>query len=180
MIICLLGISYSGKTTLSEKLVQRYKWKHLKVVTTRLPRKNKEPDRKCVSTVEFKKLMKDDKFALCYRWVDNYYYGILKEDLVKAKKGVWVNNIIYNPTRLVRVMKPEIILLDPSREVTLKRFMSDKRYSEDMFVKRVHSLNEYKGSVSKIKYILDTSTDIETTFEKLVKLIEDNRIVSKA
>ncbi len=183
IIVILSSPSGAGKTTLVKKISQRKKYKISISHTTRKPRISEKnaKDYFFISKIQFKKLIKENKF-LEYAKVFKNYYGSLRQSVItKLKKG---ENVIFDidwqGTKQIKNKKLNykiitIFILPPSKkelyERLLKRDQKDKKIASER-------MKQFKDDVMHWKdYDFAVINDqVEKCYKKITNYIKNSKM----
>ena len=179
-IICLLGPSGVGKTTLTKKIQQKYQSFKISVSsTTRLPRSNEVDgvDYYFVSHEKFKELIKENKFYEHAKIFENYY-GTLKKNVDKT---ILNNDIIFDIdwqgtkqlTKFKNLNLIKIYLITEKKELK-KRLIKRNQNSESEIEERFKSFDEDVKHWNDYDYII-INKNLDVCFKQIESIILNNK-----
>ena len=182
VIVILSSPSGAGKTTLVKKISSSKKYKISISHTTRKPRANEKNGRDYffIKNLEFKKLIKSNKF-LEYAKVFKNYYGSLKTNVINKleKNQNVIFDIDWQGTKQIKNKKLRykiitIFILPPSKKELyrrlLKRDKKDKKIASDrmkQFKKDVLHWKDYDFAV--------INDDLEKCFKLIIRYINKQK-----
>ena len=181
IMIILSSPSGVGKTTITKKIQQKYPSFKISVShTTRLPRSNEVNgiDYNFTSSLEFKKLIKEDKFYEYAKIFDNYY-GTSKETVDQMiKKNDIIFDIDWQGTQQLSKYKNlkliKIYLIPPNKDELKQRLIKRNQDSSQEVERR------FKAYDNDIRHWKDYDhIIINDNLENCYKQIEKIILVSK-
>jgi len=167
--------SGGGKTTIVNKLVQKYPELSISISATTRNKRNYEKDGReyvFLSVRDFQQAISDGKF-LEYEEVHGDYYGTLKETvegLIKSGKRV-LFDIDVNGAFSIKENYPEAILFfikPPSRDELIKRLKERKSETYETIRRRLERLEYEYAQADQFDHII-----LNDNLEHAVKQIED-------
>lgn len=166
-IFCLLGKSGSGKTTIAEKLFDKYGYTQIASYTTRPPRTNHDTDHVFVSQEEYDSL----KNKVAFTRFNNYYYCATQEQVDKANLYVIDPFGLEQLKRLYAGKKKIIsIYVDVPMETCLDR-MRRRGDNEDKIWERLrHDDDIFKGILGKCDYAINGIS--ESSWHEVAAIID--------
>ena len=157
-LICLLGISGSGKSTIANRLERKYGYVSAKSYTTRPIRDDDEND---INTHTFITLDEVEKFKddiVADNWYNNNYYFATKSQLNKSdiyvvdKAGLEMLRKNYHDKEIIPIW------LDVPSEVVAKRMEQRGDSNETIMSRLQYDSEAFKGTKDMCKYSCDNST----------------------
>ena len=151
-IFCIVGKSGSGKTTIANKLFDKYGYTQIASYTTRPPRSDNDTDHTYISSKEYDELTD----MVAFTTFDGFRYCVTKEQVDKA------NLYIVDPFGLEQLKqlydgKKHIIsiYIDVPMDICLDR-MRRRNDSEDKVWERLrHDDGAFKGALGKCDYVIN-------------------------
>ncbi len=185
IIIFLLGVSGSGKTTIVNKLITENPEKYMLIqsYTTRPPRMWEKPGEKYffVSPEEFEKSIENNEF-IEYAFVHHsYYYGTKRQSLIDAIKQ---QKIAFKEidTEWLSILKKQnlsemsykSIFLNLDKETMIHRITNRAPISEEELAHRIESSSKELIQANQIcDIIIDGSGNIEEITKIVAETIEN-------
>ena len=179
MLVCIVGRSGSGKTTMSRLLKDRENFKEIVSYTTRKKRAGEVDgiDYNFVGSNEFTQLYKDGDI-LEYSLYDSNYYGTPMHDYTKED---WVNVVdIAGVKNLKRAMEGKGTIVTIG--LVVNRTTSFNRCNERDTFKHIHKLSSRvkKDDVifedmSMVDHLVDAEQSIEEVYGEIEKIIHRAR-----
>jgi len=178
VIVILSSPSGAGKTTLVKKISANNKFHTSISHTTRKPRSSElnGEDYFFISSDEFEKLIKEDKF-LEYANVFNNYYGSSKDIVINnLKKG---NNVIFDidwqGTQQIKQKKLNykiftIFILPPSKEELYQRLLNRETNDKKIVQERMKQFKEDILHWNEYDYVA-INDDIEKCYNQIINFI---------
>ena len=177
IMVILSSPSGVGKTTITKKIQQKYPSFKISVShTTRLPRSNEVNgiDYNFTSNLEFKKLIKEDKFYEYAKIFDNYY-GTLKknvDDLIINNDIIF--DIDWQGTKQLSKFKNlkliKIFLVTPNKKELKERLIARNQNSEKEVEKRFKSFEEDVQHWKDYDYII-INKNLDICFKQIENII---------
>ena len=185
LVIIVSSPSGAGKTTVTRKILQKFKNSYLSVsCTTRKPRPGEKngKDYFFISKEEFTSLKKKNKFIESAKVYD-HYYGTLKSEIIKANKNkIVLLDVDWQGARILRKKLRKnhysIFLLPPSFSALKKRLL--KRHSDN----RKTAINRFSLATKDLKhwreydYVFINSnlnTCVKKIYKKIFQIIEEKK-----
>lgn len=169
--------SGGGKTTIVNKLVQKYSELAISISATTRPKRSYEVDGReylFLSRSDFMQAITDGKF-LEYEEVHGAYYGTLKEtvqNMLKSGKTV-LFDIDVNGATSIKENYSEAVLFfikPPSQNELINRLKKRKSETETSIQKRLTRLEYEYAQADKFDYII-LNDDLEKAIEKIEDII---------
>jgi len=170
-----------GKTTITKKIQQKYPSFKISVShTTRLPRSNEVNgiDYNFTSILEFKKLIKEDKFYEYAKIFDNYY-GTLKknvDDLIINNDIIF--DIDWQGTKQLSKFKNlkliKIYLITLNKQELKNRLISRNQNSKEEVDKRFNAFEEDVKHWNDYDYII-INKNLDTCFKQIENIIFNHK-----
>ena len=177
IMVILSSPSGVGKTTITKKIQQKYPSFKISVShTTRLPRSNEVNgiDYNFTSILEFKKLIKEDKFYEYAKIFDNYY-GTLKksvDDLFKTNDIIfdidWQGSQQLSKFKNLKLVK--IFLTPPNKEELRKRLVNRNQNTQEEVEKRFKAFDLDVQHWDDYDYVL-INENLESCYHQIEKII---------
>ena len=177
IMVILSSPSGVGKTTITKKIQQKYPSFKISVShTTRLPRSNEVNgiDYNFTSSLEFKKLIKEDKFYEYAKIFDNYY-GTLKknvDDLIINNDIIF--DIDWQGTKQLSKFKNlkliKIYLITLNKQELKNRLISRNQNSKEEVEKRFNAFEEDVKHWNDYDYII-INKNLELCFKQIENII---------
>lgn len=181
-LIVITSPSGAGKTTIVEKLLDKYNFNYSVSTTTRSPRENEiqNKDYYFVSKDEFLDKIKDDLF-IEYDYHYEHFYGIEEKEIIKAidddnstifvldVHGALLMSELYEKDVITIFIKP------PSKEILKKRLINRKSETISEIDKR---LDEYEYELTYLpafNYVI-TNDKLESTLQIIETILKDEII----
>lgn len=169
-LLCVVGVSGSGKTTITEKLCHEYGLKEVESMTTRAPRYPGETGHTFVSKEEF-----DKHEMVAYTLFDGNEYGVPTSMLDEADLYV----IDIDGVKMLRQKyqnKPlMVVYLDISPEVAAQR-MRSRGDGEAKITKRLANdarmFQDVEGLAAD--YVIDASRDFDAVLDDLRNIVVEH------
>ena len=171
-IFCLVGKSGSGKTTIANKLFDKYGYIQIASYTTRPPRTNHDTDHVFISKEEYDSL----KNKVAFTCFNNYYYCATQEQVDNANLYV-IDPFGIEQLKLLYKGKKQIITIyiDVPMETCLDR-MRRRGDNEDKIWERLrHDDDIFKGMLSQCDYAINGIP--ESSWYEVASII--NNVTSK-
>lgn len=151
-IFCLVGKSGSGKTTIANKLFDRYGYTQIASYTTRPPRSENDTDHTYVSSEEFDKLTD----MVAFTTFNGHRYCATKEQVDNANLYVIDPFGLEQLKQLYNGHKQIVsIYIDVPMDICLDR-MRRRKDSEDKIWERLrHDDSAFKGIFGKCDYVIN-------------------------
>ena len=181
IMVILSSPSGVGKTTITKKIQQKYPSFKISVShTTRLPRSNEVNgiDYNFTSSLEFKKLIKEDKFYEYAKIFDNYY-GTLKKNV----DNLIINNDIifdidWQGTKQLSKFKNlkliKIYLITLNKQELKNRLISRNQNSKEEVEKRFNAFEEDVKHWNDYDYII-INKNLDTCFKQIENIIFNHK-----
>ena len=181
IMVVLSSPSGVGKTTITKKIQQKYPSFKISVShTTRLPRSNEVNgiDYNFTSSLEFKKLIKEDKFYEYAKIFDNYY-GTLKKNV----DNLIINNDIifdidWQGTKQLSKFKNlkliKIYLITLNKQELKNRLISRNQNSKEEVEKRFNAFEEDVKHWKDYDYII-INKNLDTCFKQIENIIFNHK-----
>ena len=181
IMVILSSPSGVGKTTITKKIQQKYPSFKISVShTTRLPRSNEVNgiDYNFTSSLEFKKLIKEDKFYEYAKIFDNYY-GTLKKNV----DNLIINNDIifdidWQGTKQLSKFKNlkliKIYLITLNKQELKNRLISRNQNSKEEVEKRFNAFEEDVKHWKDYDYII-INKNLDTCFKQIENIIFNHK-----
>ena len=181
IMVVLSSPSGVGKTTITKKIQQKYPSFKISVShTTRLPRSNEVNgiDYNFTSSLEFKKLIKEDKFYEYAKIFDNYY-GTLKKNV----DNLIINNDIifdidWQGTKQLSKFKNlkliKIYLITLNKQELKNRLISRNQNSKEEVEKRFNAFEEDVKHWNDYDYII-INKNLDTCFKQIENIIFNHK-----
>lgn len=169
--------SGGGKTTIVNKLVEKYPDLSISISATTRKKRSYEVDGReyvFLSVEAFKKAINEGKF-LEYEEVHGDFYGTLKESvesLVTSGKKV-LFDIDVNGATSIKKNYPDAVLFfikPPSREELINRLKDRKSETDESIQKRLNRLDFEYTQAEKFDHII-INDDLDTTINQIEQLI---------
>ena len=181
IMVVLSSPSGVGKTTITKKIQQKYPSFKISVShTTRLPRSNEVNgvDYNFTSSLEFKKLIKEDKFYEYAKIFDNYY-GTLKknvDDLIINNDIIF--DIDWQGTKQLSKFKNlkliKIYLITLNKQELKNRLISRNQNSKEEVDKRFNAFEEDVKHWNDYDYII-INKNLDTCFKQIENIIFNHK-----
>ena len=181
IMVILSSPSGVGKTTITKKIQQKYPSFKISVShTTRLPRSNEVNgiDYNFTSSLEFKKLIKEDKFYEYAKIFDNYY-GTLKknvDDLIINNDIIF--DIDWQGTKQLSKFKNlkliKIYLITLNKQELKNRLISRNQNSKEEVEKRFNAFEEDVKHWNDYDYII-INKNLDTCFKQIENIIFNHK-----
>ena len=181
IMVILSSPSGAGKTTIAKKIQQKYPSFKISVShTTRLPRSNEVNgiDYNFTSNLEFKKLIKEDKFYEYAKIFDNYY-GTLKknvDDLIINNDIIF--DIDWQGTKQLSKFKNlkliKIYLITLNKQELKNRLISRNQNSKEEVEKRFNAFEEDVKHWNDYDYII-INKNLDTCFKQIENIIFNHK-----
>ena len=181
IMVVLSSPSGVGKTTITKKIQQKYPSFKISVShTTRLPRSNEVNgiDYNFTSSLEFKKLIKEDKFYEYAKIFDNYY-GTLKknvDDLIINNDIIF--DIDWQGTKQLSKFKNlkliKIYLITLNKQELKNRLISRNQNSKEEVEKRFNAFEEDVKHWNDYDYII-INKNLDTCFKQIENIIFNHK-----
>lgn len=179
MLVCILGLSASGKDHVSKIISDKYGLKRIVQFTTR-PMRNNEldgVDYNFINQELFEKLISEGKF-LSYRIFDTisekYYYGIKKDSFNFSKNCIICIDIEGLEEILEKLHESQIIsiFIDADYNTRKKRAIQRSNFNSDEFERRYQDdLNKLDKINEKCNYIVGNN-DSENCIWELCNILK--------
>ena len=183
--ICIIGKTASGKTSIVNKLVKLHNMKQIITYTSRPMRKNEKQDvtYHYISEYEFKQKILEGFFAEWKTYNTEFgvwYYGTALEDIEAADDN---SVIILTPAGykdvIKRISKNKMtsIYIHADDSTILKRLKS-RGDNEDEAVRRLNSDNiDFEGIENEVDCIIhnDVGTDINNVVNKIMRIYHNHK-----
>ena len=181
IMIILSSPSGVGKTTITKKIQQKYPSFKISVShTTRLPRSNEVNgiDYNFTSSLEFKKLIKEDKFYEYAKIFDNYY-GTSKETVDQMiKKNDIIFDIDWQGTQQLSKFKNlkliKIYLIPPNKDELKQRLIKRNQDSPDEVERRFKAYDNDIRHWKDYDHII-INDNLENCYKQIEKIIQVNK-----
>lgn len=172
-ILCIIGKSGSGKTTIAEYLDKTYGWKLIESITDRPKRTPNEKGHTFISAEEFDKLKQSDMIA--FTKFGNYRYCCLKSD-VKPLNVYIIDEIGYkylkeNFSDIYNIVSIFIERPLDYREATVGKERTDR--DQNMFTMDMNDFDYILSNDSKVKFLL--FDDLEDIMEIIIENLNSTR-----
>ena len=181
IMVILSSPSGVGKTTITKKIQQKYPSFKISVShTTRLPRSNEVNgiDYNFTSSLEFKKLIKEDKFYEYAKIFDNYY-GTLKknvDDLIINNDIIF--DIDWQGTKQLSKFKNlkliKIYLITLNKQELKNRLISRNQNSKEEVEKRFNAFEEDVKHWNDYDYII-INKNLDICFKQIENIIFNHK-----
>ena len=181
IMVILSSPSGVGKTTITKKIQQKYPSFKISVShTTRSPRSNEVNgiDYNFTSSLEFKKLIKEDKFYEYAKIFDNYY-GTLKknvDDLIINNDIIF--DIDWQGTKQLSKFKNlkliKIYLITLNKQELKNRLISRNQNSKEEVDKRFNAFEEDVKHWNDYDYII-INKNLDTCFKQIENIIFNHK-----
>mgnify|MGYP002048180946 CR=1 FL=1 len=181
IMIILSSPSGVGKTTITKKIQQKYPSFKISVShTTRLPRSNEVNgiDYNFTSSLEFKKLIKEDKFYEYAKIFDNYY-GTSKETVDQMiKKNDIIFDIDWQGTQQLSKYKNlkliKIYLIPPNKDELKQRLIKRNQDSSQEVERRFKAYDKDIQHWKDYDYII-INKNLENCYKQIENIILTNK-----
>jgi guanylate kinase len=151
-IICLVGKSGSGKTSIANKLEERYGLKQIKSYTTRPPRQINEDSHTFVNQDEFNTLRCD---LVAYTLFNNFEYGATSKQIDSHELYVVDWNGVKELKEKYKGNKKIITIYIDVHEIELIKRMTARGDSLDKALERaLHDLKAFNGVKFYCDYVV--------------------------
>ncbi len=181
IMVILSSPSGAGKTTLTKKIIEKYKNFKISVsFTTRAPRSNEVEgvDYHFVTHEKFKKLIAEDQFYEYAKIFDNYY-GTLKKSVDEA---ILINDVLFDIdwqgtkqlTKFPNLKLIKIFLITDDKIEIKNRLLKRNQNSNEEVEKRFNSFDEDIKHWKDYDYII-INKDLNVCFKQIEKIILDNK-----
>ncbi|MEO0292658.1 MAG: guanylate kinase [candidate division WOR-3 bacterium] len=184
MVIIISGPSGAGKTTVCKELLKEdEKLLYSVSATTRGKRKGEKEgvDYYFISEEEFKKWKKEGRFLETAK-VHNYYYGTLKDFIIKGekeKKDILLDIDVKGKINVSKKIKNtvSIFLLPPTMEEAVKRIKKRNKEKEEEIKKRLETALYEIKEIKKFDYLV-MNIDLKETVNivKAIILAERHKV----
>ena len=159
MLFVICAPSGAGKTTIIKNLFKELQELEFSVSsTTREIRNNEEEGRDYyfIKKEEFEKKIKDGSF-IEWEEVHGCYYGTLKSEITKERKGDVVFDVDVYGALSIKKLYPEAvtIFIDVPREQLVARLRNRKTETENQIIKRIERMDMELELKDKFDFIVD-------------------------
>lgn len=166
VLLVLLGESGTGKTTIANRLKEKYGLRTLLSYTTRPRRRGKDHDHTYVTLGEY--LMIKDKVA--ENKYSGYFYCATKEQVEESDvyvcdcEGIRMLKDRYHGDKKIIVIR-----LTTTREERIRRMEKDKRTSQTILLRDLYDKEAFKYADMLGDYFMDND-DLEETVDTIYRL----------
>lgn len=168
-LICFVGVSGSGKSTITKRLSDRYGYKTVWSMTTRAPRYEGEGEHTFVSPAEFDKVRND---LVAYTCINGCEYGVTSSMLEDSDLYVidWIG--VQELVRKYSGKHIRIVLLELSEGQAASR-MRLRGDAEAAIEKRLsHDCGNFNVPHDVCDLVIDASRPLDDIVEEIHKAIE--------